>query len=81
MANTQLKFESKIPTVQVVEFTRNHTKYIFKFQGEFYLEGQGHQFSNSFETFRYLINISSEKVDLKFEAVQCLTVKIKIWEV
>ena len=44
MVNTQLKFESKIPMVQVVEFTRNHTKFIFKFQGEFYLEGQGHQF-------------------------------------
>ena len=83
MVNTQLKFEGKfegkIPTVQVVEFTRNHTKFIFKFQGQFYLEGQGHQFLNPSETFRYLINISSWKV--KFEAVQCLTVKIKIWEV
>ena len=64
MVNTQLKFEGKIPTVQAVEFTRNHTKFIFKFQGKF-------------ETFRYLISISSWKV--KFEALQCLTVKIKIW--
>ena len=79
MANTQLRFEGKIPTVQVVEFTRNHTNFIFKFQGQFFLEGQGHQFSNPSETFRYLINISIWKV--KFESVRCLTVKIKIWEV
>ena len=70
MINTQCKFEGKIPTVQVVEFTRNHTKFIFKFQGRVYLEGQGqgHQFPNPSETFRCLINISSWKV--KFEAVQ-----------
>ena len=79
MVNTQLKFEGKIPTIQVVEFTRNHTKFIFKFQGQFCLESQGHQFSNPSETYRYLINISSWKV--KFEAVKCLTDKIKIWEV
>ena len=83
MVNTQLKFEGKfegkIPTVQVVEFTRNHTKFIFKFLGQFNLEDQGHQFSNPSETFRYLINISSWKV--KFKAVNSLTVKIKIWEV
>ena len=79
MVNTQLKFEGKIPTVQVVEFTRNHTKFIFKFQGQFYLEAQGHQFSNPSETFRYLKNISSWRV--KFEAVQCLTVEIKICKV
>ena len=30
MINTQLKFEGKIPTVQVVEFTKNHKKFIFK---------------------------------------------------
>ena len=36
MINTQLKFEGKIPTVQAVEFTRNHTKFIFKFQDQFY---------------------------------------------
>ena len=61
MINKQFKFEGKIITVQVVEFTRNHTKFIFKFQDQFYLEGQGqpHQFSNLSETFRCLINISS----------------------
>ena len=81
MINTQLKLEGKIPKVQVVEFTRNHTKFIIKFQGQFYLEGQsqGHQFSNPSETFRCLKNISSWKI--KFEAVECLTVKIKILEV
>ena len=81
MINTQLKLEGKIPTVKVVEFTRNHTKFIFKFQGQFYLEGQGQgrQFSNTSETFRCLKNISSWKI--KFKAVECLTVKIKILEV
>ena len=79
MINTQLKLEGKIPTVQVVEFTRNHTKFIFKFKGQFYLEGQGRQFSNPSETFRCLKNISSWKI--KFEAVECLTVKIKNLEV
>ena len=80
MINTQLKLEGKIPTVQVVEFTRKYTKFIFKFQRQFYLEGQGQgrQFSNPSETFRCL-NISSWKI--KFEAVECLTVKIKILEV
>ena len=52
---------------------------IFKFQGQFDLESQGHQFSNPSETFRCSINSSSWKV--KFEAVQCFTVKIKILEV
>ena len=79
MINTQLKFEGKISTVQVVKFTKNHTKFIFKFQGKFYLEGQGqgHQFSNPSETFRCLKNISSWKI--KFIAVECLTVKILIF--
>ena len=54
---------------------------MFKFQGQFDLEGQGqgHQFLNPSETFRCLINSSSLKV--KFEVVQCSTVKIKILEV
>ena len=50
---------------------------IFKFEGQFDLEGQGqgHQFSNPSETFRCLTNGSSWKV--KYELVQCLTGKIK----
>ena len=54
MINTKLKFEVKIPTVQVVKFTRNDTKFILKFQGQFYLEGQGHLFSNPSETFTHV---------------------------
>ena len=38
MVNTQHKFESKIPTVQVVEFTRNHTKFILSFKANFILK-------------------------------------------
>ena len=51
------------------------------FKDQFKLEGQdqGHQFSDPSKTFRCLINSSSKKV--KFEVVQCLTVKIKILEV
>ena len=50
---------------------------IFKFKDQLDLEGQGqgHQFSNTSETFRYSINSLSWKV--KFEIVRCLTVKIK----
>ena len=70
MINTQLKFEGKF-LVQVVKFTWNHTKFILKFQGQFYLEGQGHQFSNQSETIRCLIISLSWKI--KFEAIQCLT--------
>ena len=53
---------------------------LFKFQGQFYLEGQGqgHQFSNLSETFRCT---NSSSWNLKFEMVQCLTVKIKILKV
>ena len=75
MLNTYLKFEAKIPYgSKVVAFTRNSHK-MFKFQGQFDLEGQGqgHQFSNLSETFRCLINSSSWK--LKFEVVQCVTGK------
>ena len=40
MINTHLKFEAKIPNgSKVVAFTRNYT--IFKFKGQFDLEGQG----------------------------------------
>ena len=65
MINKQLKFEVKIPTVQKLLHS----------QGQFDLEsqGQGRQLSNPSETFRCLVNSSSEKV--KFEVVQCLTVK------
>ena len=46
---------------EVVTFTSNHTKFL-KFQGQFDLEGQGHQFSKPSETFRCLVNSSSWKV-------------------
>ena len=52
--HTHLKFEAKNSySSKVVAFTRNYTK-IVKFQGQFDLEGQGqrHQFSNTYETFR-----------------------------
>ena len=56
MLNKQLKFEGKIPTVQKLL----HSHKIFKFQGQFDLEGQGqshtegqgHQFLNSSEIFK-----------------------------
>ena len=58
MINTHLRFEAKIPNgSKVVAFTKNHTKFLF--EGQFDLEGQGHQFSNSSGTFRFLINSSS----------------------
>ena len=60
MTNTQLKFEGKIPTAQKLLHSRGITQ-IFKFQGQFDLEGQGqgHKFSNLSETFRCLINSSN----------------------
>ena len=73
MINTQLKFEGKTSTFQKLLHSQGVTQ-TFKFQGRFDLEGQGHQFSNPSETFRCLINSLSWKV--KFEMVQCLTVKI-----
>ena len=51
MINTQLKFEAKIlNNSKAVAYTRNYRTF-FKFQGQFDLEGQGHQVSNSSETF------------------------------
>ena len=53
---SQLKFEGKIHhSSKVVACTRNCTTF-FKFQGQFDLEGQGHQFSNPSEIFRCLMN-------------------------
>ena len=78
--NTQFKFEAKIPSSsKVVAFTRNHKEShkIFKFKGQFDLEGQGHQFSNP--SIRCLINSLCWKV--KFQKVQFLTAKINILEV
>ena len=50
MINVQFKFEDVIKTVYFLVKT-------VKFQGQFDLEFQGHQFSNPSETFRCLINI------------------------
>ena len=47
MINTQLKFEGEIPTVQKL------------LHSQFDLKGQGHQFSNTSEIFRFLIKSSS----------------------
>ena len=45
-------FEAKIPNgSKVVAFRRNIHK-IFKFKGQFDLEAQGHQFSNTSDIFR-----------------------------
>ena len=49
MINTQFKFEAKIPNGSNVHKKLHKS---FKFQGQFDLEGQGHQFSKSYETFR-----------------------------
>ena len=66
MINTEQNFESKIPTVQTLLHSQGITQNFF-FQGKFYLEdqGQGHQFSNSSETFMWSIHGSSLKVKFK----------------
>ena len=78
MINTQLEFEGKIPTFQKLLHSQVTTQKL-TFQCQYDLKGQGHQFSNPSETFRFLIISSSQKVN--FEVVQFLTVKIKLLEV
>ena len=53
MINTPIKFEGKIPTVQKLLHSQGITQND-EFQGQFDLEGQGQglQFSKSYETFR-----------------------------
>ena len=52
MLNKYLKVEAKIPYgSQVVAFTRNYTKFL-SLNGQFDLEVQSHQFSNTSEIFR-----------------------------
>ena len=60
MIKTQLKFEGKIPTVQKLLYSQGITQ-DFRFLGQFDNEdqGQGHQFSNQFETFRCLVKSSN----------------------
>ena len=80
MINTQLKFDGKILTVQVIEFARDHTKFLsLKAHFTLKVKVKVTSFQTSLRHFRCLINISSWNV--KFETVQCLTVKIKNLEV
>ena len=67
MINTQLKFEAKIPNGCCIH---KESHKIFKFKGQFDLEGQGqgHQFSNLSEIFRWSINSLSVKA--KFQMGQ-----------
>ena len=61
MINTQLKFEGKIHNGSKSCCIHKESHKIVKFQGQFYLEGQGqgHQFSNPSDTVRCLIKGSS----------------------
>ena len=78
MSNTQLKFEGTIHYgSKVVAFTRNYTKFLSSI-AYLTLRSRSPDFK-PFDTFRCSINSSSLKV--KFETVQCVTVKIKILEV
>ena len=54
MINTHLNFEDKIPKWFKSCCIRKELYKIFKFKGQFDLEGQGqsHQFSNTSEIFR-----------------------------
>ena len=60
MINTQLKFESEIPTVQMLLYPQGITQNCLVSRPiDLEGQGQGHQFSNLCETFRLLINSSS----------------------
>ena len=65
---------------QIGQF-RSLKQIFYKFKANLTLkgQGQGQHFPNSTEIFRCFIKSSSSKV--KFEVVQCLTVKIMILEV
>ena len=69
MINTYLKFEAKIPNGSKLFIHKELFKF-FKFKGQFDLDGQGqgHQFSNMSEIFRFLTNSSS--VNAKFQMGQ-----------
>ena len=45
MIKTQLKFQSKMPAIQTLLHLQRITE-TFKFQAQFDLNGQGHQFSH-----------------------------------
>ena len=65
MINTHVKFEAKIPYgSKIVAYTLQN---IFKSQGQFDLEGQVHQFSNTSEIFRSMNSLS---VKAKFQMGQ-----------
>ena len=75
MINTQLKFECKIShSSKVVALTRNYTKLlIFKANLTLKCQGQGHQFANTSEIFRWSINSLSVKA--KFQIGQFKSLK------
>ena len=82
MINTYLLFEDKIHYgSKFIAFSRNYTKFFFKFQGQFDIEGedQGHQFSNSFEIIRWSMN--SLNVNKKFQIGQYKSLKQNILQV
>ena len=70
MLNTHLKFDAKIPYgSKVVASTRNYTKCLsFKANLTFEVQGQGLQFSNTSEIFRW--SMKSFSVKAKFQIGQ-----------